>query len=313
MKRNSGKATRLPFGQRSLQVICALLVFGLQACGNQEKAATPDEQIREAWKRYRLSEFGEALSIFQSVSATQPAGSEAYLQGLYGEASCWNHRRDGRDSAKAIALYEAVITQAPENPLAAWCALDIVRAKHLASADQELDYAELAREYADVYRKYPDTPAGEEAFLYHIRLTLATASSDQARKSLEEIQAFLEQHPNTPFRSPLYTFMAESSHRMNEEEKRLESMIKAIQTREVDPKTPFFELSTAYWNIAYAAEFEAGNFAVAREYYQRLIDEFPRESRVFAARKALKRMEVVEAALRDGRSLPPQYVGGTLQ
>ena len=196
-----------------------------------------------------------------SIEASQPPGSEVHLQSLYGEASCWNHRRDGRDSAKAISGYRAVIAQAPASPLAAWCALDIVRAKHLAPADQVLDYAQLARDYGEVYHKYPNTPAGEEAFLYQMRLSLPTANAELAQKNLKDIEAFLRAHPKTPFLSPLYTLMAESCHRMNEEEKRLDYMIKAVQTREVDPTTPFFELSTAYWNIAYAAEFEAGNFS----------------------------------------------------
>jgi tetratricopeptide (TPR) repeat protein len=303
---------RLLTVQRNLRLACALLVFVFHACGN-EQTATPEEQIQEGWKRYRLSEFSEALNIFASVEASQPPGSEAYLQSLFGQASCWNHRRDGRDTAKAISYYQEVIAQAPANPLAAWCALDIVRAKHLAPADEERDYAKLAEKYGEVYKKYPDTLAGEEAFVYQIRLTLPTASADEARKELGEVEAFLARHPNTPFRSPLYTLMAEASHRLNEEEKRLDYMIKAIETREVDPRTPFFELSTAYWNIAYAAEFEAGNFEVAREYYHRLINEFPRESRVFASRKALARMDAVEAAVREGRSIPPQYLGGTLQ
>jgi len=296
-----------------LRLAGALVLLLFHACGHEEAAGTPDEQIREAWKRYRLSEFNAAVRIFQSVRASQPPGSEAYLQSLYGEGSCWNHRRDGRDSAKAISYYQKVIAQAPTSPLAAWCALDIVRAKHLAPANQDLDYAQLARDYGEVYQKYPDTPAGEEAFLYRIRLSLPTADADRARKDLEDIQTFLQTHPKTPFLSPLYTLMAESCHRMNEEDKRLEYMIEAVRTREVDPTTPFFELSTAYWNIAYAAEFEAGDFAIAREYYHRLMDEFPRESRVFAARKALVRMDAVEAALRQGRSPPPEYLGGAPQ
>ena len=303
---------RLLYAQRSLRLVCALLVFVFQACGKEE-TGTPEDQIQEGWKRYRLSEFSEALNIFESVEASQPRGSEANLQGLFGQASCWNHRRDGRDTAKAISYYQEVIAQAPANPLAAWCALDIVRAKHLAAADQERDYSKLAEEYGDVYREYSDSLAGEEAFVYQIRLTLPTATADEAQKKLGQIEAFLDRHPNTPFRSPLYTLMAEASHRSNEEEKRLDYMIQAIETREVDPKTPFFELSTAYWNIAYAAEFEAGNFAIAREYYQRLINEFPRESRVFASRKALARMDAVEAAVREGHPILPQYLGGTLQ
>lgn len=81
--------------QRSLRLVCALLVFVFPACGN-ERTATPEEQIREGWNRYRLSEFGEALDIFESVEASQPRSSEPYLQRLFGQASCWNHRRDGR-------------------------------------------------------------------------------------------------------------------------------------------------------------------------------------------------------------------------
>ena len=68
--------------------------------------------------------------------------------------------------------------------MAAWCALDIVRAKHLASADQERDYPKLVHEYGEVYKKYSDTLAGEEAFVYQIRLTLPTASADEARQKL---------------------------------------------------------------------------------------------------------------------------------
>jgi hypothetical protein len=45
--------------------------------------AAPDEQIREAWKRYRLSEFSDALRIFQSVAASQLPGSEATFRNLW--------------------------------------------------------------------------------------------------------------------------------------------------------------------------------------------------------------------------------------
>lgn len=314
MKQDSAVSVRLFAGlPRVPRLAGVLLVLLFHACGRQGTVAAPDELIREAWKRYRLSEFSDALRIFQSVAASQPPGSEAHLQGIYGEASCWNHRRDGRDSTKAISGYQAVIAQAPASPLAAWCALDIVRTKHLASADQDLDYGQLARDYGEVYQKYPHTPAGEEAFLYQIRLSLPTADADRARKNLEDIKAFLQSHPKTPFLSPLYTLMAESCHKMNEEDERLEYMIRAVQTREVDPTTPFFELSTAYWNIAYAAEFEAGDFAIARDYYHRLMAEFPREIRAFAARKALTRMDDMEAALREGRTPPQEYLGGALQ
>ena len=133
-----------------------------------------------------LGEFNSAVRLFKSVRESQPKGSEHQLQALYGEASCWNHRRDGRDIAKAVAGYRAVIASAPQHPLAAWCALDIVRSRHLAPADQAIDYEQLVRDYAEVYRNYPGTPAGEEAFLYESSLPLPRADAQQARAILGE-------------------------------------------------------------------------------------------------------------------------------
>jgi tetratricopeptide (TPR) repeat protein len=281
----------------------------LQACGPKKMISPPDQAIREGWTQYRLSEFNSAIRIFQSVQGSQPAGSEFHLQALYGEASCWNHRRDGRDIAKAVAAYRAVLDEAPQSPLAAWCALDIVRTRHLAPADQPIDYGQLSRDYAEVYRGYPNTRAGEEAFLYENSLLLPAADQEQAREILESVTAFPTRHPKTPFLSQFYSIIAECYRRLDEHDRRIEYMIKALETREVDPSNPIEDRSSAYWDIGYAAEFEAGNFAVAREYYKHLIDEYPQDVRVFGVRKALERMDAIEAALREGKNPAPNLLG----
>ena len=288
-------------------VIGSLVQF--QACGSQKTTLPPDQAIREGWAQYRLSEFNSAVQIFRSVQASQPVGSNFRLQALYGEASCWSHRRDGRDISKAVASYRAVIDESPRSPLAAWCALDIVRTRHLAPADQPIDYGKLARDYAEVYRRYPDTRAGEEAFLYESSLSLPAADEERAREILESVTAFLATHPGTPFLSQFYGIVAECYRRMDEQDRRLEYMIKALGAREVDPSNPIDDRSTAYWDIAYAAEFEAGNFALAREYYRRLLDEYPQDIRVFGIRKALERMDAIESALRRGQSPAPALPG----
>ena len=287
-------------------LLTGLLFF--QACGSKQALPPPDQEIREGWMHYRLGEFDSAVRIFQSMQASQPRGSEFHLQALYGEASCWNHRRDGRDIAKAVAGYRAVIEEAPQHPLAAWCALDIVRTRHLAPADQAIDYGKLVRDYADVYRRYPETPAGEEAFLYECSLSLPPADPEGARRILEGVTTFLRTHPKTPFLSQFNSIIAECYRKMDDQDRRVEYMIKALETREVDPINPTDDRSTAYWNIAYAAEFELGNFELARQYYTRLLNEYPRDVRVFAIRKALERMDAIEAALREGRNPVPNLL-----
>ncbi len=276
-----------------------LLLF--QACQPKRAISSPEEKIREGWRLYRLSEFNSAVETFQSVQAVQPRGSEYHLQALYGEASCWNHRRDGRNIPKAAAAYQAVVEQAPEHPLAAWCALDIVRTRHLAPADQPVDYERLVDDYAEVFQRYPRSPAGEEAFLYQSTLSLHFADREQARKLVEQINAFLSSHPDTPYLSPFYELVAECYRKIDDPDQRIQYLIKALETRPTDSASPIDDRSTAYWNIAYAAEFEAGNFELARRYYQRLIDEYPQDIRILGVRKALERMGAIEAALREGR------------
>jgi tetratricopeptide (TPR) repeat protein len=281
-----------------------LLVVSLlmAACESKQAVAPPERQIREAWAQYRLGEFNNAVEIFQSLQASQPNGSEYHLQALYGEASCWNHRRDRRDTQKAIAGYRAVIEKAPQHPLAAWCALDIVRAKHLAPADQEIDYEKLIRDYAEVYRNYPNTLAGEEAFLYESSLPLPMADRQRAGMILARVTEFLAARPQTAFRSEFYSIIAECYRKMDDHDRRIDYMIRALNSREINPSNPLEDRSTAYWNIAYAAEFDAGNFRLAREYYKRLMKEYPQDVRIFGVRKALERMDAIEATVRQGRN-----------
>ncbi len=292
------------------RVLCLGVMLLLPACGSKQTLSSPDEQIREAWALYRLGEFNPAVRLFKSVRESQPKGSEHHLQALYGEASCWNHRRDGRDIAKAVAGYRAVIASAPQHPLAAWCALDIVRSRHLAPADQAIDYERLVRDYADVYRNYPATPAAEEAFLYESSLPLLGADAHRAGVISESVMAFLVNHPQTPFLSQFYSIIAECYRKMDDQNQRLAYMIKAVEAREIDPSNPIDDRSTAYWNIAYAAEFEAGSFELARKYYSLLMTEYPRDVRVFGVRKALQRMDMIESALREGRDPAPDLLGG---
>ena len=279
-----------------------LLLF--QAC-EPRTVSSPDQQIRDGWAQYRLGEFNSAIRIFQSVRESQPSESEYHLQALYGEASCWNHRRDGRNIARAVDGYREVIEKAPQHPLAAWCDLDIVRTRHLAPADQPIDYEGLIRDYAAVYQRYPLTPAGEEAFLYESSLSVPGADPGQAARILDSVTAFLSTHPKTPFLSQFYGIIAECYRKMDDQDRRIEYMIKALGAREVDPSSLIDDRSTAYWNIAYAAEFDAGNFALAREYYRRLMNEYPQDIRIFGVRRALERMEAIEAALREGGNSVP--------
>ena len=65
MEHISSFKRRLLPAQRGLRLLSALLVFVFHACSSEKTTATPDEQIKEAWNRYRLSEFSEALRFLK--------------------------------------------------------------------------------------------------------------------------------------------------------------------------------------------------------------------------------------------------------
>jgi hypothetical protein len=158
-----------------------MLLF--QACDPRRATSSPEEEIREGWRLYRLSEFNSAVKIFQSVRLPSP-GQPISPDALYGEASCWNHRRDGRDIAKAVTGYQAVVEEARK----ILCCL--VRSGHRAHAasggGSRIDYESLIRDYAEVYQRYPQSPAGEEAFLYaavfHFRQPIRNRPASAWRK-----------------------------------------------------------------------------------------------------------------------------------
>ena len=74
----------------------------------------------------------------------------------------------------------------------------------------------------------------------------------------------------------------------------------SLEARELDPTNPYSDNAALYWEIATIAEFEAGDFAVARKYYKGLVDEYPQDQRRWGARLALERLDAVEAKLRKG-------------
>ena len=91
---------------------------------------------------------------------------------------------------------------------------------------------------------------------------------------------------------------------MNEQEQRLHAEQRSFELTEVDPADPFVEFAWAYWNLATLAEFEVGNFALARQYYHLRLEKYPKDIRVYGCKQALQRMDDLEARLRAETEAP---------
>jgi len=76
----------------------------------------------------------------------------------------------------------------------------------------------------------------------------------------------------------------------------LQADIRSFDTREAGTASvnTSFDAAPGYWHLATTAEFNVGDFATARKYYRKLIDEYPSDQKVFPAQQALIRMDKVE-------------------
>ncbi|MDA0578555.1 MAG: tetratricopeptide repeat protein, partial [Verrucomicrobia bacterium] len=224
------------------------------------------------------------------------------VEALYGQAVTWHLRRPGEDAARADKLYRDVMATAPAHDLAGWSALGLARLPESLPPGKEPPREERLQGCQAVIDRFPGHPAAEEAFLLQQGLRLAAPSSDdEPREVLAALDAFLEAHTNSPNVSTVWSLIEQAATWLSLPDRRLEAVLQQWRTAPVNPAATnaVTDLSLTYWRIATLAEFEVGNFDLARAYYGKLIDEYPTQQRVFLAKQELRRMAELEARLRQ--------------
>jgi len=294
---------------RAVFAAAALAVFAAGCGGGDEaeEASVPD-LIQSAWTSYRLNEFHDAILSFEAAREAAEEGSDDWAMATYGLGIAWDLRRPGEDPAKATRLFREALEKAPGSPIAPWTELALVRQKHLVPVGQEPDYAAVKAGFQHIIDAYPGHLAAKEAFLYleGIRLSEGINEPEKlealSRTAETNLLAYIgaqEAAGNAEFVSPAWSLLTVAYVNLDEQEKRLRAEEESFGHVETDPNDPSVEYAWAYWNIATIAEFEVGDFETARRNYRKLIEEYPNDIRVHGCKTALKRMDDLEARLRE--------------
>ncbi|HEY7091521.1 MAG TPA: tetratricopeptide repeat protein [Tepidisphaeraceae bacterium] len=249
--------------------------------------------IQTGWDQYRAGEFRIAIEAFEAAAGASE-GTAAHQQALYALATTWSLRRPGEDLPRAAQLFEQVIAESPQSDLAAWSMLALARMKHLAAPGQPIDRDVVSTAYQRVIDHFPNHVAAEEAFVYQQSIAVATLEPADARRALEKLQAFLRDHPGTSFASATWGLIAECHRTLIEPGQDLAARIKALETRQIDPLNPLADVSGTYWNIAVCAEYDVGDLATARKFYERFLKEYPNDQRSYGAQVAIARIDRME-------------------
>lgn len=292
MRMRHKRAWCLPFG-------VACLCFCFVGCDEPAANITPDTLVHAAWDDYRLGDFAAARKEFQAAMERAPRESATRLAALYGLATTWNLRRPNENVARAGRLYRQVIEISPTNELAVWSWLALARMKSLPVDGESCDLRQQVEAYQQVIDRFPFHQAGEEAFLFQQAARLEQPDKARARAVLAALEGFVRTHPKSPWRNTAYALQGHCCTILGLGDKRLEAAFQAWRAVEIDPANPIQDLSWTYWQLATIAEFDAGDFATAREYYRKLIADYPTEQRVFLAKQELQRMDDLEAQLRQ--------------
>jgi len=283
---------------RTGRILLIILVTATAGCGGEKASSDPATALTSGWGNYRVGEYSGAIKDFEIALSQGDAAQKR--QALYALATTWNLRRPDEDPAKARGLYQQLI-KGQKDDLSAWSLLALARMDHLVPIGQVPDFAQVRRAYQAVIDEYPGHPAAQEAFVFQQSTWVATLKTDDAKSCLQSLQKFLVDHPESRYRSSVYGLMAACYRTLKQPDERLQSEIMALETREVDVSNPNLDSSSNYWLIATTAEFDAGDFAIARTYYRKLIAEYPVDARVYAATQALKRMDDTEMQLREAK------------
>lgn len=266
----------------------------------RHQVATPRDALEQGWTNYRLGEFKPAVDAFEAARQASPEGSEDQLQALYGLATTWNLRLPAQEQDKKLAesLYRRILELGPSSPLVPWTELALARMKHLVAVGEDPDYAAVRQAYGELIRKYPDHLVGREAFIYLMAVKISTIESNEMVSAIADLQRFVSRTNDRSFFKSAYSLLAVANKELGRQRERLDAEIASLENTELDPANPYNEFGWQYWNIATIAEFELGEFDTARAYYRRLLDEYPRDRRVYGVKVALKRMDDLEARLR---------------
>ncbi len=279
--------------------LCLALVVAVAGGCRHEAPVEPEKQIAEGWKWYRSGDFSLAIKAFESALTAAPTNGILRQQALYGLASTWALRRPDEDPQRAMAYHREVMAADPKGDLAGWSALALARLRTMPVAGESVELKEHLKAYQEVIDSFPHHTAGEEAFLFLQAARLSDPQAGQEQAVLEALEAYVKAHPESPWRGTCFRLIAHCCDVLDRKERRFEATVEEWKAKEaMAPTNALPDRSFTYWRLATLAEFTLGDFDLAREYYGKLIADYPTEQRVFLAKQELKRMEALEKTLR---------------
>ncbi len=298
-----GRLGNLPKG-RGWRGVGVLVVAGLcvaAGCGRGEaEVNTSDEAFRAGWASYGLGDYHKAVYWFEMSSRLATNEAER-VRGKYALADTWNFRSPGKNEKRAGELYREVVATDPTGAWAPWAALTLVRQDQIKAIDELPDLKTLEKGYTGVMEAYPGHEAADEAFLFLQTARMLRGDAEELGKAVRALEEWVNVRTNSLYLSNGYSQLAQGYLLQSQGRKYINALVTGVnlalrQAQNVN--LPLGDQAGNYFKIAMAAQMDAGDFELARMYYEKLMEEYPTDQRVFVAEQHLAKMEAFKEAVR---------------
>jgi tetratricopeptide (TPR) repeat protein len=276
---------------------CALgvaLLLGGCAPRPQAGAEAAEARVRRAAASLAIFDFPRALEEFDRALERAEPGSDWWEQARYGRAVALWHRTPG--TSDAVAEAERVFQQlareaeAPSLRLRSLRNLGRMAELHDFPGDA-IDLSTARRYYEEVIRIAPDSSEADEVAV-RLAGTYFHEFEDRERVAagVRLLMEWVERRPQNPSAGAMWLLIGDLEREVLN---RTPAALAAYQKADAAGLPDRTGAAAVYWRIAQVAE-SVQRADVAREYYRRIILEFPVTGRTWEARRALARLEKVE-------------------
>ena len=291
--------------------LCLLAALLLSGCNQEETVhKNPQDAIRDGWALISISDFDRAEIAFSQAESSSAPNSRDALLARYGLANAYQHRRPAARSADALKLYGEISQEDKGGEIGAWSALAIARINHVAlyavgrevppgsptgtsalPASAELDV--VRKQYQNVIDMFPGTLAADEAAICTGNLLIEQIEPTHVAAGIKFLREWIALNAKSSYLNNAYRAIAVGCDLLKDYKGQLAALLKASECR-VDTDA---DRSSEFYRIAYVADALAGEPDIARRFYQRLVDNYPTNMRVFLCKRALKRLSAPPSAL----------------
>jgi tetratricopeptide (TPR) repeat protein len=288
--------------RRTLAIATLLgAIVYIGGCGPSAEL-TPQQKLERGWEAMRAANVSTARLMFEDALVTSKPDPATHAYALYSMAAALALPQVSPDVDRAVKLLDEAIQIDPADNTKPWAMLMKARLPDLRDVgvdDLEKLVEPKARPlYREVIEKYPDHLAGDEATAYLITSLVVERDTASLEEAVKLANRLTSRRPDSPWASYVMQMKSSALRVLGRYEERLQVEQDALALAEKNNKVGTTQFIGMYWNIGIIAEFEVGDFEIARKFYNRIITEYPTEQRVFSAKYALKRLDRVEAELR---------------